>query len=80
MKKRKPEAADEDNGFAEFGGYMEAKIAKLEEQYLEQSKSTVLRKSNLFEGISIFVNGWTNPSATEVSSIFCTLFFSSIGI
>ncbi|XP_002007576.3 DNA repair protein Rev1 [Drosophila mojavensis] len=60
-------ARDEDNGFADFGGYFEAKKAKLEEQFA--AASVPFRKSNLFNGISIFVNGKVNPSADELKRI-----------
>ncbi|XP_050337109.1 DNA repair protein Rev1 [Bactrocera neohumeralis] len=55
------------NGFEQWGGYMEAKITKLEEQF--SAGSNPYRKSNLFSGISIFVNGLTNPSADELKRI-----------
>lgn len=65
--KRRP-VQEEDNGFGEHGGYMAAKITKLEEQFSTiQSACSV--KSKLFEGISIFVNGYTNPSAEELKRI-----------
>ncbi|KAG5680848.1 hypothetical protein PVAND_010329 [Polypedilum vanderplanki] len=63
--KRRP--VDEDNGFAEHGGYMSAKINKLEEQFSILQKD--IKKSNLFEGVSIFVNGRTNPSADELKRV-----------
>lgn len=53
------------NGFEAWGGYMQAKITKLEEQF----SSKVSREnqiSNLFNGISIYVNGYTKPSADEL--------------
>lgn len=46
---------------------MEAKITKLEEQFLEQSK--FVKISDLFAGISIFVNGYTTPSSEELKRI-----------
>ncbi|XP_017058721.1 DNA repair protein Rev1 [Drosophila ficusphila] len=60
-------ARDDDNGFSEWGGYFEAKKAKLEEQFA--AASDPFRKSDLFQGISIFVNGLTNPSADELKRI-----------
>lgn len=65
--KRKPRR-DDDNGFAEHGGYMGAKITKLEEQF-NTIQAAVKQKSKIFEGISIFVNGFTNPSAGELKRI-----------
>ncbi|EDW49946.1 GM14350 [Drosophila sechellia] len=58
---------DEDNGFSEWGGYFEAKKSKLEEQFA--AASDPFRKSDLFEGISIYVNGRTDPSADELKRI-----------
>lgn len=46
---------------------MDAKITKLEEQF--SAASNPFKKSNLFSGISIFVNGLTNPSADELKRI-----------
>ncbi|KPU78063.1 uncharacterized protein Dana_GF24462, isoform B [Drosophila ananassae] len=60
-------ARDEHNGFGDWGGYFEAKKSKLEEQFT--AASDPFRKSNLFAGISIFVNGRTNPSADELKRI-----------
>ncbi|KNC25926.1 hypothetical protein FF38_03680 [Lucilia cuprina] len=55
------------NGFEEWGGYMGAKITKLEEQF--SAASNPFKKTDLFAGISIFVNGHTNPSADELKRI-----------
>ena len=65
--KRRP-VLDPDNGFASHGGYMAAKITKLEEQF-NTIQSSCAVKSKLFEGISIFVNGYTTPSADELKRI-----------
>lgn len=46
---------------------MEAKITKLEEQF--SNASNPFKKTDLFAGISIFVNGLTNPSADELKRI-----------
>lgn len=57
-----------DNGFEAWGGYMQAKIAKLEEQFSSGAvKESKL--SDIFNGISIFVNGFTNPSADELKEL-----------
>jgi DNA repair protein REV1 len=66
MKRKKQ--VDDDNGFADHGGYMAAKVTKLEEQF-QTIKSNVKQKSKIFEGISIFVNGHTNPTAEELKRI-----------
>lgn len=70
-RKNKPPPSDDDNGFGEMGGYMAAKIAKLEEQFIQQqaNQNPNLQKSNLFNGISIFVNGYTRPSPDELKRI-----------
>lgn len=71
MKKHKP--VDDDNGFGEWGGYMGAKISKLEEQFQSDvARNSIYKKSNLFTGISIFVNGYTKPSADELKRIMMT--------
>lgn len=49
---------------------MNAKIAKLEEQFVVDSvKNQDFKKSDLFKGYSIFVNGYTNPSSDELKRI-----------
>lgn len=48
---------------------MNAKIAKLEEQFAEDALRNPYKESSLFAGISIFVNGLTNPSADELKRI-----------
>lgn len=47
---------------------MNAKITKLEEQF-DDNAVNCFRKSNLFSGVSIFVNGLTDPSADELKRI-----------
>ncbi|KAF9420789.1 hypothetical protein HW555_003137 [Spodoptera exigua] len=54
-----------DNGFEAWGGYMHAKIAKLEEQFNARA-GTEDTLSNIFNGVSIYVNGFTIPSADEL--------------
>lgn len=49
--------------FESWGGYMEAKKAKLEEQFLTDAKTEYENTSTLFQGIAIFVNGYTDPTA-----------------
>lgn len=41
------------------GGYMAAKISKLEGQFDAEVKNFGLKEDDLFNGISIFVNGYT---------------------
>ena len=61
----------DDNGFGERGGYMAAKKAKLEEQFSEISKreieSTIKEnKKRIFDGVAIFVNGYTGKDVHNV--------------
>uniref|UniRef100_A0A1Y1LM52 DNA repair protein REV1 n=1 Tax=Photinus pyralis TaxID=7054 RepID=A0A1Y1LM52_PHOPY len=56
---------EDDNGFAEWGGYMAAKKAKLVEQY-EQQASSSKKQSDILTGVAIYVNGYTSPSAEEL--------------
>ncbi|CAH8670636.1 unnamed protein product [Schistosoma curassoni] len=48
-----------DDGWSGYGGYMRAKISKLEKQFNEQGESGL----SLFSGVSIYVNGYTDPPA-----------------
>ena len=64
------------NGFEEWGGYMNAKKEKLEKQFdSDQVKEAATAaaaadgKGGIFEGVSIFVNGYTDPSADELKRI-----------
>lgn len=45
---------------------MAAKKAKLEEQFQERAATEFKNTSNLFQGICIFVNGYTKPSSDEL--------------
>ncbi|CAF0919897.1 unnamed protein product [Rotaria sordida] len=61
-----------DNGWGEWGGYMAAKKRKLEEQFDKDCMNNVQqheRKSNIFHGISIFVDGHTEPPADELKKL-----------
>ncbi|XP_050425232.1 DNA repair protein Rev1 isoform X2 [Adelges cooleyi] len=67
MKKRQTTESD---GFEEWGGYMEAKKSKLEDQFMMKATSSENKvKSQIFKGISIFVNGYTLPSTEELKCI-----------
>lgn len=51
------------------GGYMNAKISKLENQFEKEkvsAKEQNEKLSDIFYGVSIFVNGYTQPSADEL--------------
>lgn len=61
-------------GFEEYGGYMNAKIQKLENQFLNSAQNEIDssqedQSSTIFKGISVFVNGYTNPTAEEIRRI-----------
>uniref|UniRef100_A0AAG5DH07 DNA repair protein REV1 n=1 Tax=Anopheles atroparvus TaxID=41427 RepID=A0AAG5DH07_ANOAO len=66
---KRKEKRESETGFEGWGDYMDAKIAKLEDQYRQSSSNVGEKLSNLFAGISIFVNGYTNPSADELKLI-----------
>ncbi|CAD5115879.1 DgyrCDS4817 [Dimorphilus gyrociliatus] len=54
-------------GFEEFGGYMSAKISKLQDQFhnIEVDKES----TGIFHGVSIYVNGYTEPSSDVLKKI-----------
>ncbi|XP_073768289.1 DNA repair protein REV1 isoform X1 [Danio rerio] len=61
--------ASENDGWGGQGGYMAAKVSKLEEQFQkdaprEQKKDG--KSSCIFSGVAIYVNGYTDPSAAEL--------------
>uniref|UniRef100_A0A182SQ83 DNA repair protein REV1 n=1 Tax=Anopheles maculatus TaxID=74869 RepID=A0A182SQ83_9DIPT len=60
---------EHETGFEGWGDYMDAKIAKLEDQFRHSSSNVGEKLSNLFAGVSIFVNGYTNPSADELKRL-----------
>lgn len=52
---------------------MGAKMQKLQQQFrADAAKNNPYRKCDLFAGVSIFVNGLTNPSADELKRIMMT--------
>ncbi|XP_029386055.1 DNA repair protein REV1 [Echeneis naucrates] len=58
-----------DNGWADMGGYMAAKVSKLDEEFkLDASRERQKEGlcSNIFSGVSIYVNGYTEPNADEL--------------
>ncbi|KAK8742032.1 hypothetical protein OTU49_002068 [Cherax quadricarinatus] len=60
-------------GFEEAGGYMAAKIAKLQNQYHTSVTTTVGEENRgIFKGVAIFVNGYTEPTAEELKRIMMT--------
>nr|XP_020465162.1 DNA repair protein REV1 [Monopterus albus] len=66
---RKRANASDDGGWAERGGYMAAKVSKLDEQFklaAPREKQKEGTWSNIFSGVAIYVNGYTEPSADEL--------------
>ncbi|XP_063870475.1 DNA repair protein REV1-like isoform X3 [Scylla paramamosain] len=58
------------SGFEEAGGYMAAKISKLQNQYKDSvSTREGEEKKGLFHGVAIFVNGYTEPTAEELKRL-----------
>ncbi|KAJ6531915.1 hypothetical protein B0H19DRAFT_1273095 [Mycena capillaripes] len=73
LKRRRydgPEPVDEviygPSGFGEFGQYMNRKRAKLQ---IQNSEITTTAETQIFKGISVYVNGWTSPSVQEIRSL-----------
>uniref|UniRef100_A0A182RZQ7 DNA repair protein REV1 n=1 Tax=Anopheles funestus TaxID=62324 RepID=A0A182RZQ7_ANOFN len=66
---KRKEKVESETGFEGWGDYMDAKIAKLEDQFRHSSAIVGDKLSNLFAGVSIFVNGYTNPSADELKRL-----------
>ncbi|CAL8387917.1 unnamed protein product [Gadus morhua 'NCC'] len=60
--------AGDDNGWAQRGGYMAAKVSKLHEQFHldAREKQKEGGGSQIFHGVAIYVNGYTDPSADEL--------------
>ncbi|XP_041128157.1 DNA repair protein REV1-like isoform X2 [Polyodon spathula] len=61
--------SSEEDGWGGMGGYMAAKVCKLEEQFkLEAPKQQQKEgtSSNIFSGVAIYVNGYTEPTADEL--------------
>ncbi|OXB58909.1 hypothetical protein ASZ78_007695 [Callipepla squamata] len=61
--------AGESDGWGGWGGYMSAKVKKLEDQFRSDSAIQHQRdgtSSSIFSGVAIYVNGFTDPSADEL--------------
>ncbi|XP_070561511.1 DNA repair protein REV1-like isoform X2 [Ptychodera flava] len=61
-----------DDGWAEHGGYMAAKKRKLDEQFKEDAPKQIERQgssSKIFEGVRIYINGYTVPSSDELKRL-----------
>ena len=48
--------------WADYGQYMREKKRKLRDQFVEGGRD----RSTIFEGVSIYVNGWTDPDADRL--------------
>ncbi|KAM6177666.1 DNA repair protein REV1 isoform 1-T1 [Rhynchocyon petersi] len=60
----------ENDGWQKWGGYMAAKVQKLEEQF--RSDAAIQKDGNsstIFSGVAIYVNGYTDPSAEELRKL-----------
>ncbi|XP_076042778.1 rev1 DNA directed polymerase isoform X2 [Oratosquilla oratoria] len=58
------------SGFEEWGGYMAAKVAKLQDQFQKEAVSTGgEERVGIFKDIAIFVNGYTEPTAEELKRL-----------
>ncbi|XP_038061911.1 DNA repair protein REV1-like [Patiria miniata] len=63
-----------DNGWGEWGGYMNAKKQKLAEQFTEDTPRNIeiagaATGSRIFDGVTIHVNGYTVPSSDELKRL-----------
>uniref|UniRef100_A0A8D0GWC8 DNA repair protein REV1 n=1 Tax=Sphenodon punctatus TaxID=8508 RepID=A0A8D0GWC8_SPHPU len=61
-------ASDKD-GWGMWGGYMTAKVQKLEDQFRSEAAIQLQNdgaSSSIFNGVAIYVNGFTDPSADEL--------------
>ncbi|XP_029558723.1 DNA repair protein REV1 isoform X2 [Salmo trutta] len=59
----------DDNGWASRGGYMAAKVSKLDEQFKMDAPREKQKDGacpSIFTGVAIYVNGYTDPSADEL--------------
>ncbi|KYO41427.1 DNA repair protein REV1 isoform A [Alligator mississippiensis] len=61
--------AGDHDGWGSWGGYMSAKVKKLEDQFcsdavIQQQKDGT--STGIFSGVAIYVNGFTDPSADEL--------------
>ncbi|XP_069136665.1 DNA repair protein REV1-like [Argopecten irradians] len=68
MSRRAKKYAFTENGFEAQGGYMAAKMRKLEEQY-QMDAEPADSASNIFKGVAIHVNGYTKPSSDELKRL-----------
>lgn len=55
--------AKDDMSWEDYGGYFRMKRRKLEEQFHDMVGE---KQSNTFQGVTVYVNGWTEPSNDEL--------------
>ncbi|KAF8626302.1 hypothetical protein AX15_004972 [Amanita polypyramis BW_CC] len=55
--------------FGQFGEYMRRKRAKLQIQNTALAQSDDAKNSGIFNGLSIYINGWTEPSVQELRQL-----------
>lgn len=48
---------------------MNAKMTKLDDQFIDKALNEENKVSDIFKGISIFVNGYTKPSADQLKCL-----------
>ncbi|KAJ6508013.1 hypothetical protein C8R47DRAFT_1209023 [Mycena vitilis] len=65
-----PEPVEEEiygpSGFGELGQYMQRKRAKLQ---IQNSEMNATAETQIFKGVSVYVNGWTSPSIQEIRAL-----------
>ncbi|XP_042317030.1 DNA repair protein REV1 isoform X2 [Sceloporus undulatus] len=64
-------ASDKD-GWGSWGGYMSAKVQKLEHQFRSDAAMQLQKDgtcSGIFSGVAIYVNGYTDPSSDELRQL-----------
>nr|XP_020661263.1 DNA repair protein REV1 isoform X1 [Pogona vitticeps]XP_020661264.1 DNA repair protein REV1 isoform X1 [Pogona vitticeps]XP_020661265.1 DNA repair protein REV1 isoform X1 [Pogona vitticeps]XP_020661266.1 DNA repair protein REV1 isoform X1 [Pogona vitticeps] len=60
------------DGWGPWGGYMSAKVQKLEDQFRSDAAMQLQKdgtSSSIFSGVAIYVNGYTDPSADELRQL-----------
>ncbi|KAF8638896.1 hypothetical protein AX17_001947 [Amanita inopinata Kibby_2008] len=55
--------------FGAFGEYMQRKRAKLQIQNAALAQSNAVENSGIFKGLSIHINGWTQPSVQDLRQL-----------
>lgn len=63
---KRPREGQDQDGWDNIEGYMSVKLSKLRNQFENIGTG---KKSSIFEGVCIYVNGWTNPCADELKQM-----------